>query len=175
MVEGQGIGEASAAAAVPKPAPTETVSSAAVPAASFNEQPSITPAPKLDITSAPKPASAAKAAESVTAALEQSAEKSSGLDIESKPIEAPTLEQAVSAAEVAINEALKESLGANEQVRIGVDKNAEAFVYQTVDKESGEVKNQFPSEEALRRLAFWRSRETGIPPTTAGVVVDGKV
>ena len=183
MVEGQGIGEASAALAVPKSAPSNSVSSATVPAPesgqSFSEQPAVAPAPKLDVApssaSDVQPASAAEAAQSVASALESSAEQTSGLDVSSNGIDAPSTQQAIAAAEQAVNAALQETLGVNEQVRIGVDKNAEAFVYQTVDKESGEVKNQFPSEEALRRLAFWRSRETGIPPSTSGVVVDGKV
>jgi len=53
--------------------------------------------------------------------------------------------------------------------KLRIDRNEDAgrFVYQAVDIESGEVLMQFPAEEMLRILSFYRQ--------AAGLVVDDRV
>ncbi|GHF29567.1 hypothetical protein GCM10017044_26050 [Kordiimonas sediminis] len=54
----------------------------------------------------------------------------------------------------------------NTRLRIDQDDSG-MFVYQSVDKDSGEVLNQFPSKEILEFLAYYRDAE--------GIVVDDEV
>ena len=52
----------------------------------------------------------------------------------------------------------------NTRLRINQDEASGQFVYQNVDNESGEVVRQFPSEEILEFLSYYRDLE--------GIVVD---
>lgn len=71
----------------------------------------------------------------------------------------------VSQAEVILNKAL--SLKSDKtKLSIDVDESG-LFVYRSVDKSSGEVISQFPAEEILALLAFYREAE--------GIVVDESV
>lgn len=50
------------------------------------------------------------------------------------------------------------------KLQIEHDENAGRFVYKVVDRESGEVEDQFPAEEMLKILAYYRQLE--------GIIVD---
>jgi len=50
------------------------------------------------------------------------------------------------------------------KLQIEHDENAGRFVYKVVDRESGEIEDQFPAEEMLKILAYYRQLE--------GIVVD---
>lgn len=50
------------------------------------------------------------------------------------------------------------------KLQIEHDENAGRFVYKVVDRQSGEVEDQFPAEEMLKILAYYRQLE--------GIVVD---
>jgi flagellar protein FlaG len=52
----------------------------------------------------------------------------------------------------------------NTRLQIDQDGNSGKFVYKAVDQDSGEVVKQFPSEDILRFISFYRERE--------GLVVD---
>lgn len=54
----------------------------------------------------------------------------------------------------------------NTQLKIDHDKNADLYVYKAVDRDSGEVVRQYPADDILRFIAFYRERE--------GLVVDSK-
>lgn len=58
--------------------------------------------------------------------------------------------------EAAINERLERLLRSNLRVRVESDKDTGKYVYQSVDKVTGEVKRQWPAEQILRMLAFFR-------------------
>ncbi len=49
----------------------------------------------------------------------------------------------------------------NSKLRINLDRDAGRFVMQTVDIDSGEVVAQFPAEEMLRILSYYR-QESGL-------------
>ena len=46
------------------------------------------------------------------------------------------------------------------------DKKADLYVYKAVDRDSGEVVRQYPADDILRFIAFYRERE--------GLVVDSR-
>ena len=52
----------------------------------------------------------------------------------------------------------------NTQLKIDHDAKADLFVYKAVDRDSGEVIRQYPADDILRFIAFYRERE--------GLVVD---
>lgn len=47
----------------------------------------------------------------------------------------------------------------NTKLRIDIDESSGNFIYQSVDETSGEVIRQFPSEEILKFLSFYRELE----------------
>jgi len=69
----------------------------------------------------------------------------------------------VSQAEVILNKALSLK-SANTKLSIDVDNDSGLFVYKGVDKQSGEVVSQFPAEEILALIAYYREAE--------GLVID---
>ena len=69
----------------------------------------------------------------------------------------------VSQAEAILNKALTLK-SANTKLSIDVDDESGLFVYKSVDKKSGEVVSQFPAEEVLALIAYYREAE--------GLVVD---
>ncbi|MEZ5757050.1 MAG: flagellar protein FlaG [Emcibacteraceae bacterium] len=69
----------------------------------------------------------------------------------------------VSQAEAILNKALTLK-SANTKLSIDVDGESGLFVYKSVDKKSGEVVSQFPAEEVLALIAYYRETE--------GLVVD---
>lgn len=54
----------------------------------------------------------------------------------------------------------------NTKLQIDQDDGSGQFVYKAVDQDSGEVVRQYPSEEILRFISFYRERE--------GLLVDGR-
>lgn len=78
---------------------------------------------------------------------------------------APRKEDPFQRASDALSELFAERL-TNSKLRIDLDRDAGRFVYQAVDINSGEVVQQFPAEEMLRILSFYRKE--------AGLVVDDK-
>lgn len=69
----------------------------------------------------------------------------------------------VSQAEAILNKALSLK-SANTKLSIDVDNDSGLFVYKGVDKQSGEVVSQFPAEEVLALIAYYREAE--------GLVID---
>ena len=57
-----------------------------------------------------------------------------------------------------------EDTAPNTKLRIDRDESSGNFIYQSVDEDSGEVITQFPSEQILKMLSFYREAE--------GVAVD---
>lgn len=68
----------------------------------------------------------------------------------------PRDESTAAQLEAAINERLERLLRSNLRVRVENDKDTGKYVYQSVDKVTGEVKRQWPAEQILRMLAFFR-------------------
>ena len=52
-----------------------------------------------------------------------------------------------------------EDTAPNTKLRIDRDESSGNFIYQSVDEESGEVIAQFPSEQILKMLSFYREAE----------------
>lgn len=52
-----------------------------------------------------------------------------------------------------------EDTAPNTRLRIDRDESSGNFIYQSVDEESGEVIAQFPSEQILKMLSFYREAE----------------
>lgn len=69
----------------------------------------------------------------------------------------------ISQAEAILNKALSLK-SANTKLSIDVDDDSGLFVYKGVDKQSGEIVSQFPAEEVLALIAYYRDSE--------GLVVD---
>lgn len=69
----------------------------------------------------------------------------------------------ISQAEAILNKALSLK-SANTKLSIDVDDDSGLFVYKGVDKQSGEVVSQFPAEEILALIAYYRESE--------GLVID---
>ena len=69
-------------------------------------------------------------------------------------------------AEELLNRLLSSELGQS-RLRINRHDAAGRFVYESIDKRSGEVVKQFPTEEILEVLAFYREAQ--------GLVVDDEV
>jgi uncharacterized FlaG/YvyC family protein len=61
--------------------------------------------------------------------------------------------------EVEINRLIEQLLGSNLRLRIQTDAATGAFVYQGIDRETGEVKSQWPPEKILSMHAFLRALE----------------
>ncbi|RIK95569.1 MAG: hypothetical protein DCC73_04205 [Proteobacteria bacterium] len=55
----------------------------------------------------------------------------------------------------------------NTRLQIEHDENTGLFVYKSVNAESGEIVRQYPAEEILRFISFYRERE--------GILVDDRV
>lgn len=72
----------------------------------------------------------------------------------------------ISRAEAILNKALTLKT-ANTKLRIDVDDDSGLFVYKGIDRVSGEVVSQFPAEEILSLISYYRERE--------GIVVDETV
>ena len=72
----------------------------------------------------------------------------------------------VSQAEAILNKALSLK-SANTKLSIDVDDETGLFIYRGIDKQSGEVVSQFPTEEILALIAYYREAE--------GIVVDHTV
>lgn len=60
-----------------------------------------------------------------------------------------------------------EDTAPNTKLRIDRDESSGDFIYQSVDEESGEVITQFPTEQILKILSFYREAE--------GIAVDENV
>lgn len=69
--------------------------------------------------------------------------------------------------EARFNEIVPELLGLNSRLSIEENRETGHFVYRSVDKKSGEVLKQWPEEEILRLIEFFRDLE--------GILVDRKV
>lgn len=72
----------------------------------------------------------------------------------------------ISQAEAILNKALSLK-STNTKLSIDVDDSSGLFVYKGIDKTTGEVVSQFPAEEILALIAYYREAE--------GLVVDEKV
>jgi flagellar protein FlaG len=55
----------------------------------------------------------------------------------------------------------------NTQLKIDHDKKADLYVYKAVDRDSGEVVRQYPADDILRFIAFYREREGLVVDSTA--------
>ena len=68
-------------------------------------------------------------------------------------------------AEKVINDVVSELLG--RKLRINRDEDSDRFVYQSIDRDTGDVLRQFPPEEILEILGKFRAPE--------GIVLDDEV
>jgi uncharacterized FlaG/YvyC family protein len=59
-------------------------------------------------------------------------------------------DQRIAALEAAMEKLVKKNLPSNSRLQITHDKNTGAFVYRSVDPETGEMIRQWPSEEILK-------------------------
>lgn len=62
----------------------------------------------------------------------------------------------VEQAEALLSELRAAAKDANSLLRIEEDQATEKFIYKSIDRETGEVLNQWPSEEVLRMARFLR-------------------
>lgn len=74
-------------------------------------------------------------------------------------------EDPVARAEKVINDVVSELLG--RKLRINRDEDSGRFVYQSIDRDTGDVLRQFPPEEILEILGKFRAPE--------GIVLDDEV
>lgn len=58
--------------------------------------------------------------------------------------------------EQALNERISQFLSTNTRLQIDRDHDTGRFVYKAIDSQTGELKTQFPAEEVLRMLAFFK-------------------
>lgn len=58
-----------------------------------------------------------------------------------------------------LNELLADSMDTNRRLRVRRDESSDRFVYQSVDRSTGEVLTQFPPESLLKVIAAIRSAE----------------
>ncbi|NWG45327.1 MAG: flagellar protein FlaG [Alphaproteobacteria bacterium] len=65
----------------------------------------------------------------------------------------------VKSLEDRLNEITHEMLGTNSRLSIEADADTGVFIYRSVDTRSGEVIKQWPPEEVLKLLEFFRLRE----------------
>ena len=69
----------------------------------------------------------------------------------------PSLElDSAKALEVALNARLEKLLSTNIRLQIDKDRDTGHFIYKSIDTKTGMLHRQFPSEEILRMLAFFR-------------------
>ncbi len=66
--------------------------------------------------------------------------------------------------EEVLNSALGSQTPANSRLEISVHDDTGRFIYRAVHKDTGEVLHQYPADEVLRQLAYYRNLE--------GIVVD---
>ena len=109
--------------------------------ASRQPTPAATPAPPVSAQSSPQP-------------LAVPADRAGNKQVEEREQKEP---QGDSFAELdaALNEILGAPLG-DLKLRIDLDKGAGRFVYQSVNRDTGEVIRQFPTDEVLRLLSSFR-------------------
>ena len=62
-------------------------------------------------------------------------------------------------AEQVLNDALEGSRPPNSRLKIEIDEPTGQFVYKAISNDSGETIKQYPQEEVLRLLAFFREVE----------------
>jgi len=86
-------------------------------------------------------------------------------DVEKKAAVVP--DNPLDTAAKVLGDVVKEALPSNTRLRIDHDDEADSFVYKAVDPNTGEVLNQFPPEQILKVVAFFRK--------TQGIVFDNKV
>ena len=65
-----------------------------------------------------------------------------------------------------VGAAPSDQLPANSRLQILQHEETGTFVYRTVDVETGEVVNQYPADEVLRRMAYWHEL-TGLAVDTS--------
>ncbi|MFC7050481.1 flagellar protein FlaG [Emcibacter nanhaiensis] len=106
------------------------------------------------------PGSGAEQESQITAALKKAAEE------DSSSLNAESIQEFLKKAEEVINASLPQELP-NTTLRIDQDDATGIFVYQGVDKSSGEVVRQWPADEILKFLAYYREQEGA-----EGIVVD---
>ena len=58
--------------------------------------------------------------------------------------------------EQALNERISRYLSTNVRLQIDKDRDTGHFVYKSIDSQTGELHKQFPAEDILRMLAFFR-------------------
>lgn len=75
-------------------------------------------------------------------------------------------EDAAKAFEQALNDRLERLFQSNLRLRIDTDQGTGAFVYQSIDRRTGEVQKQWPPETILQLMAFLRELD--------GLLVDAK-
>lgn len=75
------------------------------------------------------------------------------------------IEEAVTAAANLIDRYVPKDLP-NTRLQIEQDETTGLFIYRSVDKESGEVLRQYPADEVLKFISYYRESE--------GLVVDSK-
>lgn len=93
-------------------------------------------------------------------------ETPAGIDAAQKPAPPKNERKPEKELEQAINDRLERLLGSNLRLRIELDKESGQYVYQNVNKATGQVDHQYPSESVLRMLAFFRDLE--------GLILDKK-
>ena len=91
--------------------------------------------------------------------IEGSRQAEAGLSADNLP------EDPVARAEKVINDVVSELLG--RKLRINRDEDSDRFVYQSIDRDTGDVLRQFPPEEILEILGKFRAPE--------GIVLDDEV
>ncbi|WP_321391739.1 hypothetical protein [Emcibacter sp.] len=106
------------------------------------------------------PGSGAEQEGKVSAAIKQAAEDKLNL------LSSGNVQDFLKAAETIINASLPQD-PPDTTLRIDQDDATGVFVYQGVDKTSGEVVHQWPADEVLKFLAFYREQEGA-----EGIVVD---
>ena len=65
-------------------------------------------------------------------------------------------------AEQVLNAALEGNKPPNSRLKIEIDEPTGQFVYKAINNDSGETIKQYPQEEVLRLLAFFRGNRGGV-------------
>ncbi len=76
-------------------------------------------------------------------------------------------DETMKALEAAVNQRMEKLLRTNIRLRIQRDQDSDRYVYQGIDKITGEVQSQWPAETILRMLGFFRQLE--------GLLVDKEI
>jgi len=98
----------------------------------------------------PKPDAGQEEAKSEPAAVEAEPAGDDDTGSETAPFER---------VEELLNSALGSRTPANSRLQISVHDDTGMFIYRAIHKDTGEVLHQYPAEEVLRELAYYRNLE----------------